>query len=102
MRARSAASRIVDCLGLAPLIMRASVQIIFYHKIHRRRDPDNALASMKAAIDGLVESGLLGDDSQLTYLPVEFRSTPGPGSRQPHVEIKIEPRDHQSPPFTVS
>lgn len=95
-RARSASSRIVEHLGTSPLIMKASVKITFYHKIRRRRDPDNALASMKAAIDGLVESGLLGDDSQLTYLPVEFRlvgDTPGV-THPPHVEIKIEPMDH--------
>jgi Holliday junction resolvase RusA-like endonuclease len=38
------------------------VQTVFYYKDKRRRDPDNALASLKAAFDGIVDAGLVKDD----------------------------------------
>lgn len=53
---------------------RASVKITFYFRDNRRRDEDNAIASLKAAFDGVVEAGLIVDDSHknLVRLPVEF------------------------------
>lgn len=48
----------------------ASLTIAFYHPQKRRRDPDNALASLKAAIDGLVVAGLVPDDSA-EYISIE-------------------------------
>jgi len=41
---------------------RASVAATFYWPNQRRRDTDNAIASLKAAYDGLVDAGLLPDD----------------------------------------
>ncbi len=38
------------------------VKAMFYHKNTRRRDQDNAMASLKAAYDGIVDSGLVSDD----------------------------------------
>ena len=35
----------------------------------RGHDPDNLIAWAKAAIDGLVDGGILADDRQLVYLP---------------------------------
>ena len=40
----------------------ALAQVAFYWPDKRRRDEDNAIASLKAAYDGLVSSGLLVDD----------------------------------------
>ncbi|MFA5186672.1 MAG: hypothetical protein WC551_09370 [Patescibacteria group bacterium] len=34
----------------------------FYYATNRRRDQDNATAALKAAYDGIVDSGLVGDD----------------------------------------
>ena len=42
---------------------RASMKAIFYHKTKRRRDVLNSLASLKGAIDGIVDAGLLPDDN---------------------------------------
>ena len=39
-----------------------SVKAVFYHSYKRRRDPDNATGSLKAAYDGIVDSGLVADD----------------------------------------
>jgi len=41
---------------------RVSVQATFLHPTRRRRDQDNAMASLKAAYDGIVDSGLVVDD----------------------------------------
>ena len=42
---------------------KAHITITWVAKDKRRRDIDNLFAAMKAYIDGLVESGLLADDS---------------------------------------
>ena len=43
----------------------------FFHRVNRRRDRDNALASLKAALDGVAEA--LGiDDSGFVVTPVRF------------------------------
>ena len=43
----------------------------FFHRVNRRRDRDNATASLKAALDGIAEA--LGmDDSGFVVAPVRF------------------------------
>ena len=44
---------------------KAHITITWVAKDKRRRDVDNMFASMKAYIDGLVEVGLLADDSAM-------------------------------------
>jgi len=41
---------------------KCSVKASFFHSTKRRRDPDNATGSLKAAYDGLVDAGLVSDD----------------------------------------
>lgn len=41
---------------------RVSVRASFFFHEKRRRDQDNAMASLKAAYDGIVDSGLVPDD----------------------------------------
>ena len=48
----------------------ATVQVTFYFRDRRRRDPDNLAASLKAAWDGLRDAGVLADDDKLTHLPL--------------------------------
>jgi len=68
-----------------PRLEYATVQVTFYFKDARRRDPDNALAAMKSAFDGMVDSGLLADDNKLSHLPVIMKV-----DRQfPRVEIEV-------------
>jgi Holliday junction resolvase RusA-like endonuclease len=38
------------------------VKVAFYHKMKRRHDQDNAMGSLKAAYDGIRDSGLVQDD----------------------------------------
>ena len=57
----------------------------FYFRDRRRRDPDNLLASMKSAIDGFVDAGILTDDSGLVHRPVEIHVD----RSRPRVEVTI-------------
>jgi len=58
----------------------AFVTIKYYHKTKNFRDTDNIIASMKAVIDGIVHSGLLADDNEIVYLPVQrFKDKENPG-----------------------
>lgn len=41
---------------------RVVVQAAFFHKTTRLRDQDNAMGSLKAAYDGIVDSGLVAND----------------------------------------
>lgn len=56
----------------APRWESASCKATFYVRDRRRRDADNALASLKAAFDGLRDAGVIKDDSGLSHEPVEF------------------------------
>ena len=68
-----------------PRLEYATVQVTFYFKDACRRDPDNALAAMKSAFDGMVDAKLLADDNRLTHLPVIMKV-----DRQfPRVEIEV-------------
>lgn len=51
----------------------ASVSITIIVKDKRyTRDPDNALASLKPAIDGCVDAGIIVDDDNLLFNPVVY------------------------------
>lgn len=53
----------------APHLQSARVEYRFYFKTNHRHDADNAIASMKASLDGLTDAGLWTDDSVVTLLP---------------------------------
>lgn len=53
-----------------PRWQAATIQCHFYFSTKRRRDKDNAAASMKAAFDGFAKAGIVANDSGFTPLPV--------------------------------
>ena len=63
----------------------ATVSVTWYAKSARWPDTDNAIGSLKGAIDGLVDAGVLIDDDRLTWLPIERRKD----AKRPRVEIEI-------------
>ena len=64
-----------DVMSGGVMWKKASVKTIFYHKTKRKRDEDNAKGSLKAAFDGVVDSGLIPDDDSehLTHEKPEFK-----------------------------
>ena len=49
----------------------ADVKAVFYFQLSRTRDKDNSSASLKAYLDGIVQAGLLVNDSGLSAPVVE-------------------------------
>jgi len=76
-----------QALGRArpPRWAAATVEASFAFTTQRRRDPDNCLAALKAAFDGLRDAGVIADDNQLTHEPVRVESGHSRGS----VELRI-------------
>lgn len=64
----------------------ATCQVHWYARDSRRRDKDNCLASLKATFDGVVDAGLLQDDSALTHLPLLLMVD----TRNPRVELILK------------
>lgn len=52
----------MDRAGWVAPVGRAHVAALFHYPDRRRRDPDNAAASLKPIMDGLVLAGALVDD----------------------------------------
>ena len=48
---------------------RATIQATFYHATARKQDPDNLIAMMISATNGLIDGGVLTDDRDVTHLP---------------------------------
>ena len=98
---RRAVKQLRDTTSLAAEIVAATmdepwhavnIQANYYYTCRRRRDPDNLIAMLKPAIDGLVVGGVLVDDDQITYRPpaviidnfsgLELVVSPTPGGGQ--------------------
>ncbi len=63
----------------------ATARAVFFWGTRRHRDKDNALASLKAAFDGMASAGLLRDDEGLMHWPAVFEID----KSNPRVEITI-------------
>ena len=50
----------------------ATIRRVFHFKDNRTRDKDNFDAMTKAASDGIVMSGLMKDDTGITWQPTKF------------------------------
>jgi len=71
---RELAMKLTKELDIDTAWEKATIQAKFYHKTKRGRDDINYMAMLKPAYDGIVEAGMLVDDSyeHLTTLPAEF------------------------------
>ena len=68
-----------------PLLESATVLFRWYHRTAHRIDPDNIIATMKSAIDGLNDAGVFDDDNKITYLPSEQFTD----KVNPRVEVEV-------------
>ena len=65
-----------------PAMQRAEIEVRLVFPTARRRDPHNLMPTAKAAIDGLVDVGVLPDDdaTHLTVTRIDLAEPkPGPG-----------------------
>jgi crossover junction endodeoxyribonuclease RusA len=81
--------RTLEVLGRSPkpMLNRATTTITFYHSTGRFRDADNALASLKAGLDGITDAGVMANDHGFRHNPIEFMKD----RDNPRVEIIIDP-----------
>ena len=61
------------CGGLGPRWPAAVLWPFWVMADRRRRDRDNAAASFKSGLDGLVDAGLLADDQHVLPMPIRWR-----------------------------
>lgn len=73
--------------GDAPRWESAVAKISFFWPQQRKRDRDNALASLKAAFDGIADAGIIANDAGLQHEIV----TMAVNGERPRVEVVIEP-----------
>lgn len=79
-----------------PQLAHAKVRARYYHRrISDRMDPDNSIACLKPAIDGLVDAGILVDDREITLLPIQR----GLDKDHPHLDIEVTPADSREIPM---
>lgn len=64
----------------------AEVRAVFLLPDKRRRDPDNLMASLKAAFDGIVDAHVLTDDRALIIYPPVLMVD----RENPRVEIELK------------
>ena len=76
--------------GLERPLTTATVACLFIVKTHRKRDRDNALASLKAAFDAMQDGGLIANDHGLTHAPVEFEVDREKAAFGPRVWVEVE------------
>ena len=57
----------------------------FFHKVKRKRDRDNLTRALKSVIDGLVDAGMIVDDSECIIIPPIKRID----KDNPRVELKV-------------
>lgn len=71
-----------------PSLDRAHVVLHWVPRDRRRRDTDNPFPTLKAAIDGLRDAGIVPDDSS-EYVTSAVVIDP-PNSKDPHITIEIK------------
>lgn len=68
-----------------------TLDVVFYWPDKRRRDPMNALAALKPAVDGMVGAGVLADDDKLMPGSTRFEID----KEAPRVEITVQAKGTQ-------
>ena len=85
MDARLAAISEAHRCGHIECLAAATVRIKAYWPTARKMDPDNLIATMKAAFDGMTDALIWLDDRELTLLPV----LQDKDSDDPRIEIEV-------------
>lgn len=91
---REATASLARHAGIPPL-GRCEVSLTWYVKDRRRRDADNIVPTLKAMCDGLVDAGVVVDDTpdlMVKHMPrIEYRS-----AVVPHFVLLVESTNQES------
>lgn len=83
--------------GDAPVLEHAYILGILHPGSRRRLDPANFYPSFKAAVDGLVDAGVLEDDDHTRVIGPDMRIGPvAKGGRLALVIQELTPAEHQA------
>lgn len=83
--------------GDAPVLQHAYILGILHPGSRRRLDPANFYPSFKAAVDGLVDAGVLKDDDHTRVIGPDMRIGPiAKGGRLALVIQELSPAEHQA------
>lgn len=83
--------------GDAPVLEHAYILGILHPGSRRRLDPANFYPSFKAAVDGLVDAGVLEDDDHTRVIGPDMRIGPvAKGGRLALVIQELTPEQHQA------
>jgi crossover junction endodeoxyribonuclease RusA len=72
-----------------PVLQRVHVVAVILRKDARRFDPHNRSKTAKACIDGLVDAGVIPDDSWRYLDGPDMRTRHAPGTTTPTIELHI-------------
>ena len=72
-----------------PALTRCQVTLTWFVKTKHRRDADNAVPTLKALCDGLVDAGIVPDDTPNLMVKLMPVITHRPGNRQ-SLELLVE------------
>ena len=72
-----------------PACERIHVTLHYVPRDSRRRDPEGLVATQKPCIDGLVDAGIVPDDSP-EYVTWAMPVIDAPDSQEPHLYLVIE------------
>lgn len=75
--------------AVVPLPLRMAAVFTFVTKDNRRRDLDNWLAACKPLLDGLVDAGILIDDSTRYLASITVTRRVDKGIDAPYVEVAL-------------
>lgn len=64
---------------------KPTARVTAYWRTARTMDPDNLVATMKAAFDGLTDAGVWSDDREVTHLPCVQEKD----AENPRIEIEV-------------
>ena len=85
---REAARRAAEAAGI-PSCSRIRVTLIYTPRDKRRRDPLNLVASLKACEDGIVDAGVIPDDTP-AYIESQMPLIDLPDGKDPHLALLVE------------
>lgn len=65
-----------QCWNVRPIAGRVKIRAVYHAPDNRRRDVSNLFPSVKAGVDGIVDAGIIKDDSDRYVVSLEMVRSP--------------------------